>query len=562
MSETLSLADVAAEIDHAEAAAQNVEMCKSMTFALRVGHIDGKVGALDLSHVDVSEIETALRLSGELGGPRTDRAARLHCACEAIKALRWSVTRGEWRSAVDTLEAKGADIQFEETKDEIMLVRGEVRDRRLKAALRDALITSPLSGAPGSVDVTSVDAQVLADAVALTEQPGEGAEMGLSPGVVTVEARQLVATASMMRELREAIKGAPAHDWSGDVQRLIDRALAAGVVTREAQAELALAKDHAEDLMIVASLRQAMSEGGASGVVGDVQVTGVVRTHALRIAVAKADALGCKSPLSEDLSAAARVLLRVRELQIEGSWKQIEECLEAYTSAFPEEAREEVELAREEVAERSILRSARAALSQWGVDGSVGAVRLVAVKTAGLDQCVLHAEKIGGCRTEVSTCLMRAVESVREMRVCALRDDWKGVEDALGSFDMDACPEVALSEVSLLHDEVRDRNAQFALRRALSDEGEESLETAISATEDTAKSPQARLLRASCDCIASVRSALRHSDFESLRKALESCEDASKLPDTQSEYANAVIALKNYDAVAAARDALARCGSG
>lgn len=590
----MSLSIVEAEVTEAEQAAQNIEMCKAMDFSLRVGRVDGAVGSLDVSHTDIAELTAAIDMANDMV-PQSKRAHALLATCHAMRDMRIAVTVPDWKSAeaaivnMDALRAE-EKFDYEATKDEHMLVRGELRDRRLRASLNAAIMTGRLAGAPGQVDISGVDDKVLDGAVELTTRPGEGIEEGLH-GVVTVEARQLVTTAQLLRDIRAAILEAPADDWSGSVQRCVDKALAMGMVTKEAEDEVLLAKEHAEDLSIVNSLRQAISSGGAKGVVGAVDVIGVVRTHALRLAVAKGDALGCKSSNSETLMRASKLLLRIREAQIEGAWEQVEESLESFHEAYPSECSQEMELAREEVAERSIIKVAEGALRSDRIKGMVGSLNVSGVKTAGLDECTQHTEVKGGCRTDVSRALLHAVASVRQIRDSVLRDDWEGVtalaassQSDWGGFGLSKCPDAAQDEVALARDETNDRNIQTALMQALkfgkiaaervgvlTDEIDGTkLSEAVEAAhrnvdgEGTApaKSAQALTLASACSCVASLRSALSSGDFAKLRRVVdgEDANTAANLASTTGEYYVALRELHNHEAVVDVKKALS-CGS-
>jgi len=338
----------------------------------------GAPGAMDLSAVDTSRLDRAVATAVNLG-VRTAEAERLLAACKLIRRLRSTLLARNWDWVGSVLEeARSQRNVFPEASlRELQLAQDELDNRlvlaKLAAALRSgsaAVSAGPgapsgLRGGPGTgpsdrpepslLDLDAVDPAPLDDAIDYAE----------SLGCRTIEASQMLATARLVRRLRQALLAGDLERCRGLLEGVRGRVLAA-VAAEEVQA----IKHEVDDWTVVSELTAAIATGAAvSGpCVGDVDM-GAVSTAALDAAIPVAMRLGCRTTDARRALETALVVRRARQALLDADWPLLREALTQARDADPAPAaRPELAVLTDELELRDVLEELRRASDDLNED--------------------------------------------------------------------------------------------------------------------------------------------------------------------------------------------------
>jgi myosin heavy subunit len=343
-----------AEMDAASAHWADHTLRARLSSALRNGRIGGNVGGLDLTGLDLRELDSVLRAARhELRlGTQTHAAQVLLRTAELTRKLRSAVRDGRWEAAVGALASGEGEEMASIVQEEWMLARAESADRRVVGQLTRALSRGMASGSAGEMDSSTVDTELLQIAIntalklnpAVQEQEemllrreqerlsmGDDQDAGSTAAAAPSEqtsgaseqALVLLRTARIVLPLRQALV---AGQWDKI------SALVKGVDTRKlsevARSEVMAAQDECDNRVIVMEITAALSKGiemtrGSAEAGGSLDPlaesqqqihaeVGAVHAEALSTALENARKLRCKSEGAQALLEMSDVLRKVR----------------------------------------------------------------------------------------------------------------------------------------------------------------------------------------------------------------------------------------------------------
>ncbi|KAA0165511.1 hypothetical protein FNF31_01856 [Cafeteria roenbergensis] len=377
----------AAELAAASDELDNRRVIEALSGALQDsdGAASGAPGAMELGTVDTSRLDRAIATAVDLGC-KTSRASDLLAACKLIRRLRSTLLARNWDWVASVLEdARSSRGLFDEgSLRELQLAQDELDNRLVLARLASALRTggaavsssparagghrrpgasSPPSRSPGSasagsssppkggdasasqgslLDLDGVDTAPLDDAIDFAE----------SLGCRTIEASQMLATARLVRRLRQALL-AGALDSCRDLLDGVRGRVLAAVAAEEVQA----IKHEVDDWTVVSELTAALQTGAATAgaAVGDVDVS-KVSAEALDEAIPLAMRLGCHTPEARRCLETALIVRRARQAMLDSDWPLLRETLVEADAISPTPcSRPELRVLRDELDLRDIL---------------------------------------------------------------------------------------------------------------------------------------------------------------------------------------------------------------
>jgi hypothetical protein len=387
-----------------------------LTFSLVLsrGGATGAPGALDVSRVDLAELDAALADVAAMG-VHTENAARLVDAARLIRRLRSTLLSGNWKWVGSVLlDARGMrNVLPHKSLRELQVAQDELDNRALLAQINGALAEGAVGGPVGKLDTASVNTGALDDAISFAR----------TLGVKSTEAATALATALLVRRLRGALRTA---DFAGAKEAL--DAAAGKPRAPAAEAELALVSTSVDNWRVVTELRHACASGAPAGPLLAPD-PGTIHTEALDGAIATTMRLGVHSSEARVAMSSALVARRLREAQLNGDYDfmravvgEAGEVAELLPSVAPEVARAKASLEFRELLEK--LSAAAAARDTEALEAGLAAVRALhmAVPPAGAQAAAL---------TEAAALLDSLRVCVRDLAVAAQRHSVPGLAEAL-----------------------------------------------------------------------------------------------------------------------------------
>lgn len=414
---------------------------------------------------------------------------------------------------------------------ELVLVEDELENRVALARLREALVSGRPTGRPGDMKANSVSTVALAGALMAVNKKG----------VKTDLAHQLLVSADMVMRVRTALL---AGDWDKmeDLFEEVHRCEASaasqgrnGWAADEAKDELRLVEAEMNNRAIVQLLTEALCSGSASGRIGELDVA-AIELKTIDAGIGTAQRLGCHTDEASLLLRSAKVVRRLREALITNNHSRLEAVLhDANGMLLSDLASQEFATAREEIANRNILRELSAALSRGMPTGSVGHMSLAHVTTRGLREALAFASRLGAKTLEARQMVFTA-KVVLRVRQALLRRDYEEAHRTLESVRGRTLSAVSMHEVMAEMDETENWVLTSALMKALqtgrasgttggmdvSSIDVVSLRRAlVTADEVGAKTAEAEALVMAGRQILKLRLALVEADWEAVEEVLE-----------------------------------------
>ena len=603
------------EVERATNELHNFVLIRDMHRGLQTGKPEGDIGSMDLASASLVDIDKAIGQVAILGGCQTEVASILLDVVQGVRKLRLALIVGDWdgaRGALSDLdqnfdttpasppsqlddgseEKRDADAEAmrsmgygrrklpAEAADEIARARDEVNNRTIIRDLRGGLTTDMAAGTPGDIMLAVVQCDVIASAI----------EQAESIGCKTFEARNLLRTAKVIHSIREALM---ADDWEA-VGKQTMKMNDDGPLHDVALSEVALARDEYQNRTILRETSDAMSAGMATGDVGNMDVS-TVETGELEDAVSHAELLGCKTADAATHLASARFLLHLRLRLVEAVdhgtanvgpageamgaslWDRVAEVVTASKSegspVLVRAADKERSMAQLELQNRVTVADLSDALLAGRAVGQAGALDISSVKTASLNEAIERAQS-AGCHTEQANGLLRAAKQVFRVRVALLDDMWVAVAEATPSSPraLDALDPVCHAELSVVRDEVNDRNIKqrirtsFACGMATGSVGSldmqkmdvRQLDAAIAEAQLLgSQTEEAEQLVWGAQILRLLRAALLHGEVKTAQEALHQLQTSTIADEVRAEIELVEAELANRSAVTSLEEGLA-----
>ena len=271
-----------------------------------------------------------------------------------------------------------------------------------------------------------------------------------------------MATAQLMRRLRTALS---AGDFFGLEQVLWDVKERSTVpLVRD---EIRVAQEELNNHTIITELTAALSRGMAMGQVGHQSYFTIVLTK-LEEAISTTRRLGCRTEEAHQLLNVATTVLRLRRAQKQDDWEEVAATLQEVRGLdIPDVCAAEIQAARDEVDNRTVVAELMAALSNGGPSGDVGALDASTVVVSVLRGAVQRAEALAASTDEVEG-LVAVGHTVMTVREALLEDDWDAVRGALAKASRGPAWRVVQVEMDLVQGELDNRTLVSRITSALS----------------------------------------------------------------------------------------------
>lgn len=340
--------------------------------ALQEGAISGELGDLDVTPVAAAPLEGAIAAGEQLQAGSSARAASLLATARAVAALRSAVLEEDWEAVAESLPLVQDSPSGSLVTEECQLLRKELDNRRVVAALEHALSTGGVEGDIGALKLDKVQLAPLATAVADTsdlqdQAPRTRGTLRVGRLVLGVRRSLLANDWPRVRAALAPFRAALVASGTGssadvsDAEEDADAATSAvsfsGVATHGALAELrAVAPDMAQrlkdslppndlaalalapelvlvlrqiqDSAVVAQLSQALLIGAPRGSPTDLDLSHCDSSK-LHAAVQLADTVGVKSAGAHTLSALAVQVAGIRDALLSSEYSRVPQLVSA-----------------------------------------------------------------------------------------------------------------------------------------------------------------------------------------------------------------------------------------
>ena len=359
----MELADIAvAEIQLLHDELNDRQITSMLTTALTTGGPKGKVGDLSLDAVEVALLDAAIAAAVDTG-VKTEAAAKLLTSAKIVRRLRSVLLSGNWEWVGSVLsDAREVKEDFPLVSlRELQLVQDELDNRSILSALTAALSAGGPSGTVGDLALAGVDTAGLDAAINYAK----------TLGCKTIEASQMVATAQLVRRLRQSLVAGDLALASEMLDGVKGKVLAAAAAD-----EMQLIKYEVDNWMVISGLTDAVATGAASGSLARIDVS-TVDVSALDDAIALTMKLGCHTPDARRCLLTALLVRRLRASLTEGDWPFLRQVLaeaEAEEDSIIAAAKPEVHRARDELEVRDTLQELQSATEAQDEDALASAL--------------------------------------------------------------------------------------------------------------------------------------------------------------------------------------------
>ena len=521
-------ATVRSEMDLYRAEAYNRRIVETFRNALRTKQASGEIGRLNMAEVDPKPLEEAVRLAMSLG-VKTAEARGLLATSVHMRALRLALLGGNWTRLGELLDyyftaeektkpytrygnnatlsvtgpgsspnqsgvvsvlagnnsvrpyattntkdgvgimatwpgvvelSDGYDLVTDgvamESAQEANIMQLELNNRNVIVELTKACASGAAQGTIGKLDVSTLRTGELDWAI----------DYATRIGCMTLEAEQVLATATVLRKVRMALG---TGNWTA-----LDEALASARGKELADvgaAEISAAQDELDNRIILSELASALAKGRPQGRTGRVY-TGSIDLKPLNDAIALSQRLGPKTQESKQMLFTAKVVARLRMCLLNNDLAEASLTLEAINGKpLASVAIAEVRSIEDEVNNWTVITELGAAISKGVPTGSIGHLDLSSVDTTALVAALNHADALGIKTTEAGN-LYAAAAAAYKLRTALLKDNWsmddgEGVEAILAETESVPLSDLISGEIDLLRGEVHNRRIVMNLAQAL-----------------------------------------------------------------------------------------------
>jgi hypothetical protein len=358
-----AIPDIASdELQRAQDELDNRAIVQAFEDAMDVGAASGSIGQVDVTTVDTAALDRAITMAMDLGCVTT-LAVDLLQAAKLVRRLRSVLKSGNWEWVGEVLaEAREVKEKLPEASlREFQLAQDELDNRSILSHVASALATGGPRGAVGELDLRQLSTDDIDNAV----------EFATRLGCKTVEASQIVATAKLVRKLRQSLA-----DYDLPTARALLESVKGKVLSAAAAEEIQLVKYEVDNWLTISELIAAIGEGAATGGVGAINTT-TIDTGSLDVAISLTMKLGCHTGEARRALLSALLVRRLRAGLLESDWEFVRQVLseaeEEAESVLPG-ARSELQLARDELRYRNVMHDLGRGVRQQDEDMLVDAL--------------------------------------------------------------------------------------------------------------------------------------------------------------------------------------------
>jgi len=458
----------------------NRTIIAELTKAITSGMPKGKVGALDLSELNIEILASDIEDAKEIGC-KTKEARSLLENATIVLALRKAIRKPDWEALANAVEI----VQFKHVhdlcKEELNMMENELNNYRIVHALEHALQSGGPSGSLESLRTDTIQIHALDDALALTQKlrPESRKALDLEAATSVIRSARLALSEKRVMQLEPVIEDAERRGFvpAGGVD--LDEDFETKPTVHAAQAELVLVQQKYYDEKMCQELSNLLENGRPKGRVGALDLSGINLGVVLEV-LSKFEGAEARTSRSKSLLETARLVSEMREALISGpDWDAIEPLVAQGNEmkSFASVAKDEFEMVSDELEHRRVMQLLREAILHHKIEGPVGALDHTNASVEGLDEAIGAVHKLH-CKSPESKQLLESAQVLREIRASVLdasdrpSEDqirWLGtVQVALDKAHSVGLSEIAKEEVKLVQNHVDDIKIIRELTSALS----------------------------------------------------------------------------------------------
>lgn len=584
------------EIERLRTEADFRRVVRDLTAALETGNAGGVIGRLALSECGSDALQDAIDIARTLDSFDSNKTRHLQALARLVWQLREAALSEDF-AAVQTLLDTAGDVLGttvplpsdcvvpERTLREVALLQGECDDRRIKDAIRTAIITGAPRGQVGRLNLSLVEVKPLEHAI----------DLALQLTCQTRGARSLAATAALLRSMRLALIASQwdklgellnyAHDAGEGAASNTTNPASAGAngttakppasfastafdvavegVAIEAKEELRVMGDELDNRNIMVHISNALSRGAAVGEIGHLDVTSI-DIVSLDQAIAYAKKIGCQTQEASQLLGTAQLIRRLRHALMSSNWQRLEIILtEAQGRVLADIVADEIRMAQDELDNRTIVTDLADAMGQGQPTGSSGKLFTGSIELKQLETALSNANHLGTKSPEARQMLFTA-KVVHRLRQALLVGDYNEANITLEAVRGKKLAKVAMREIQTVQDEVDNWLVVNELTTALTtgmaggevgeldlgDLDTDVVERALENAEDIGcRTQEAKGLYLAARQVVQLRRAMKRRDFDEIRKVIAATRNVAIADIAQEEFQRAQDELDNKEII-------------
>ena len=430
------------EVDSAKAYLDNFTFKSKVEEALSATEIIGAVGDIILPK-EYQDLAQTLSFGKNIFDKLTNSNKSLLEISTIIYDIRFAAISNQWEDVEVLVKQQIMNNSLQNYKQELELLAGEAKNRKVVIRLSDALTQDMPTGTLEQANFSSISTRYLKESI----------DFARSHDFLTPAAKLLLSSAQYIMDLR-ALLLKPEMSWK-DIREMLAK-IKTGSVANIVDDELDFISKLAEDGYVIDILNEAYEVGKVSGNVTDESFEGVTYVSIDNV-LKKVNKLVCHTKRAKQNVVIASLIKRLRISVIENHLEAMDALVkEAFTlkDHFSISAFQEINFVSDVVRHRKIIKIL-SGVKHGGVVGEVGKVNYHDIQVLSIDNCIYQAQEIGYV-TEEAQQLLIATEALRRLRLELKDKQWLKLQETLDAVYNAGVPVLLQQEIRLIKDECDD----------------------------------------------------------------------------------------------------------
>ena len=431
------------EVDSAKAYLDNFTFKSKVEEALSATEIIGAVGDIILPK-EYQDLAQTLSFGKNIFDKLTNSNKSLLEISTIIYDIRFAAISNQWEDVEVLVKQQIMNNSLQKYKQELELLAGESKNRKVVIRLSDALTQDMPTGTLEQADLSSTTTRYLKEAI----------DFARSHDSLTSAAKLLLSSAQYIMDLR-ALLLKPEISWK-DIREMLAK-IKTGSIANIVDDEIDFISKLAEDGYVIDILNEAYEVGKVSGNVTDESFEGVTYVSIDNV-LKKVNKLVCHTKRAKQNVVIASLIKRLRISVIENHLEAMDALVkEAFTlkDHFSISAFQEINFVSDVVRHRKIIKILSEGVKHGGVVGEVGKVNYHDIQVLSIDNCIYQAQEIGYV-TEEAQQLLIATEALRRLRLELKGKQWLILQETLDAVYNAGVPVLLQQEIRLIKDECDD----------------------------------------------------------------------------------------------------------
>eukprot|EP00945_MAST-04E_sp_MAST-4E-sp1_P007366 g7366.t1 len=497
---------IISEVERLRAKLEDKQAAHMLREAMKVGGPQGDVGNIDGTNITTTALDAVIK-DVENFVKRSHDTETLLRSARIIRIARTALKDGSWKD-VEKFTNVCTDAAAE-----FALICAELWNKKMQESLAEAMSRGKVIGRVGNLRTEVVHTEGLA--IALAEC---AAQHEISPTT-----KEFLDTANLLLYLRRGISGnvVDSHSLRTQIEEF------PGKMSDVAVAEINLIKAEISLNAALTELRSAISHQSLS---------------ALKTAIEVGENAKNLNSDGRQLLRLARLMERLLNAEKNDDWGEMNKVLGAVDEteeALPTEIVMKFHSLRVRAANHNARLQLIEALSRDQVKGTVQALDLSEVSIDRIDRALMATRNIENLNSEVRDLATTAL-ATRECRRAIQSEKLYLLQDNKLMTGETNCHEVAMKEITLIRDLLREKTVSELLKKALLskmvDTGTRAIDDALlQARKVGCSTPESQLLYESVQVICHIRQLLGKGDWDGLINYMKSSHDVVDLAHTEVE---------------------------